>query len=246
MNEITIPIKNEEIKGFLEIPKNSQCLVIFVHGSGSSRFSKRNQDVASVLNQAGISTLLFDLLTPSEERIDEYTREFRFDISMLAKRLEVVTELILDNSILTTSFSKIGYFGASTGAAAALIAAANLNNPSHPNSNNSGHPEPVEGSVNISAVVSRGGRPDLAQGYLEKVTAPTLLIVGSLDTQVIELNQLAFDQLKCTKELKIIPGATHLFEEPGKLEEVAGISAKWFNNTFYPNIATVYPPDTYR
>jgi|SRR3990167_2816298 len=210
MNEISIPVNNEEVKGFLNLV-NPEKLVIFAHGSGSSRLSKRNQFVASILNQANISTLLFDLLTPEEDKVDAYTREFRFDIELLADRLELVTEVIhkIEECEKINQNTKIGYFGASTGAAAALIAAAKLGD-------------------RISAVVSRGGRPDLAGDYLDKVKAPTLLIVGGLDLQVIELNKFAFEKVNCKKELDIIPGASHLFEEPGTLEIAAESSKSWF------------------
>jgi pimeloyl-ACP methyl ester carboxylesterase len=181
--------------------------VFFAHGSGSSRFSPRNQYVAKEFNKAKIGTLLFDLLTAEEEETDVVTAEYRFNIALLAERLIGATEW-LRNDPQTKKFA-FGYFGASTGAAAALIAAAKL-------------------PGDIAAVVSRGGRPDLAGKYLPNIVAPTLLLVGGLDTEVIELNRQALDQMKSQKKLVIIPGATHLFEEPGILEEVAKLSADWF------------------
>lgn len=206
--EISIPIDYSLINGTLTLFSNSTALVIFAHGSGSSRFSKRNQFVADILHAAGFSTLLFDLLTQEEDQIDQVTRQFRFDIPLLAQRLIVVTEW-LKKDPHAQSLHSIGYFGASTGAAAALIAAAQL-------------PE------SIKAVVSRGGRPDLAQMQLQRVKAPTLLIVGELDHEVITLNKQAFNQLLCTKELLIIPNATHLFEESGTLEAAAHAATDWF------------------
>jgi putative phosphoribosyl transferase len=205
--EMKIPVGNVVVEGTLTLPPGAKGVVLFVHGSGSSRFSPRNQYVAKEFNKATIGTLLFDLLTKEEEAEDVMTAEYRFNIPLLAKRLFGATEW-LRNDLLTKSLA-FGYFGASTGAAAALIAAAKL---------------PSE----IVAVVSRGGRPDLAGEYLPRVVAPTLLLVGSLDTGVIELNRLAMDQMTNEKKLVIIPGATHLFEESGKLEEVAKFSADWF------------------
>lgn len=204
---IQIPVEEHVLTGNLIIPAQAKGLILFAHGSGSSRLSPRNQSVARVLNKAGFGTLLFDLLTREEEEEDNLTREYRFDINLLANRLVTVTDWIL-----TTPETKgliIGYFGASTGAAAALLAAAQR--PQH-----------------IKAIVSRGGRPDLAEGHLESVQAPTLLIVGGRDYAVIELNEEAFQQLSCLKEILIIPGATHLFEEPGKLEEAAKAATQWF------------------
>ncbi len=205
--EMKIPVGNVIVEGTLTLPSGAKGVVLFAHGSGSSRFSPRNQYVAKEFNKAKIGTLLFDLLTPEEEEEDIVTAEYRFNITLLAKRLIGATEW-LRNDLLTKSLA-FGYFGASTGAAAALIAAAKL---------------PDE----IVAVVSRGGRPDLAGEYLPKVVAPTLLLVGGLDTEVIELNRLAMDQMTNEKKLVIVPGATHLFEEPGTLEEVAKYSADWF------------------
>jgi dienelactone hydrolase len=191
----------------LTLPKHAQALVMFAHGSGSSRFSPRNRFVAKALNAHGLGTLLLDLLTPEEEAVDEGTRQFRFDISLLAERLVQATEWLSQQP--STQQLKVAYFGSSTGAAAALIAAARLGN-------------------RISAVVSRGGRPDLAGVALPQVVAPTLLLVGGNDTQVIGLNQNAYDQMMCERELMIIPRATHLFEEPGTLEQVAEAASEWF------------------
>ena len=182
-------------------------VVVFAHGSGSSRFSPRNQYVAEMFNAQKIGTLLFDLLTAQEESVDELTAEYRFNITLLAERLIGATQWLRNDP--TAKQFKLGYFGASTGAAAALIAAAKL-------------PDAVV------AVVSRGGRPDLAGDYLPKVLAPTLLLVGSWDTEVIELNRQAQSQMRNENKLKVIPEATHLFEEPGKLEEVAVASIEWF------------------
>ncbi len=205
--EMKIPVGNVIVEGTLTLPSGAKGVVLFAHGSGSSRFSPRNQYVAKEFNKSKIGTLLFDLLTPEEEEEDMVTAEYRFNIALLAKRLIGATEW-LRNDLLTKRFS-FGYFGASTGAAAALIAAAKL---------------PDE----IVAVVSRGGRPDLAGEYLPRVVAPTLLLVGGLDTEVIELNRLAMDQMTNEKKIVIVPGATHLFEESGTLEEVAKYSADWF------------------
>ncbi len=207
LQEISIPIGNSYIKGDLTLLPDSKALVIFAHGSGSSRLSKRNRFVAEFLNIGNISTLLFDLLTPQEDAIDQRTRQFRFDIPLLADRLITVTQWLKSHP--STAAAQLGYFGASTGAAAALIAAARL---------------PQE----ISAVVSRGGRPDLAGNYLPKVKAPTLLLVGQLDHDVITLNEEALEQLTCTKKITIIPKATHLFEEAGTLEEASKVALEWF------------------
>jgi pimeloyl-ACP methyl ester carboxylesterase len=205
--EIKIPVGRVVVEGNLNMPSGVVGVVLFAHGSGSSRFSSRNQYVAKELNKAKIGTLLFDLLTSEEEEQDTFTAEYRFNIGMLAERLIGAT-LRLKKDKQTKDY-RFGYFGASTGAAAALISAAKLPN-------------------DIAAVVSRGGRPDLATEYLPIVKAPTLLLVGGLDTEVIELNREAMAQMKAEKKLLIIPGATHLFEEPGKLEEVAKISTDWF------------------
>lgn len=205
---IKIPIDSIALEGNLIIPEGAKGIVIFAHGSGSSRHSPRNQYIAQELQRSGIGTLLFDLLTVEEERIDMLTRTLRFDIDLLANRLVNVTTWILSNP--ATKDLKIGYFGASTGAAAALMAAKEHGN-------------------TIKAIVSRGGRPDLAESALIYVEAPTLLIVGGKDTQVIDLNQWAFNRMTMLdKELKIVPGATHLFEEQGTLEEVARLAREWF------------------
>jgi putative phosphoribosyl transferase len=205
--DMKIPVGNIEVEGTLTVPPNTKGVVLFAHGSGSSRFSPRNQYVAKEFNKAKIATLLFDLLTEEEEQTDVVTAEYRFNIALLAQRLIGVTEWLRNDS-QTKKFA-FGYFGASTGAAAALIAAAKL---------------PSE----IAAVVSRGGRPDLAGEYLSSVLAPTLLLVGGLDTEVIELNLEAMKHMVNEKEIVTILGATHLFEEPGKLEEVAKYSIDWF------------------
>jgi len=205
-SEIRIPVGDVIVEGNLALFKNAQGIVVFVHGSGSSRFSSRNQYVARYFNNQKIGTLLFDLLTSKEEEIDLVTAEYRFNIDLLARRLVGVTEW-LRTEPATRSF-KLGYFGASTGAAAALIAAAEL-------------------PASVAAVVSRGGRPDLAGDYLARVKAPTLLLVGGWDTEIIELNRIAQSQMTNLNKLEIISEATHLFEEPGKLEEVARLSAQW-------------------
>ncbi|MBQ0734731.1 dienelactone hydrolase family protein [Aquimarina celericrescens] len=200
---ISIKIGDVVLQGNLTIPENPLGIIIFSHGSGSSRLSPRNNYVAKVLQEKGLATLLFDLLTEQEDTIYEN----RFDIDLLTKRLIAVTNWV--KNYTDTKGLKMMYFGASTGAASALRAAASLGS-------------------DISAVISRGGRPDLAMKELNKVTAPTLLIVGGRDDIVIQLNQKAYQKLQCDRELKIISGASHLFEEPGKLEEVANISAHWF------------------
>jgi pimeloyl-ACP methyl ester carboxylesterase len=205
--EIRIPIGDAIVEGNLTLSHNVQGIVVFAHGSGSSRFSSRNQYVARYFNNQKIGTLLFDLLTPREEEIDLVTAEYRFNIDLLAHRLIGATEWLRTDQE-TKSF-KLGYFGASTGAAAALIAAAEL-------------PDAV------AAVVSRGGRPDLAGDHLARVKAPTLLLVGGWDNEVLRLNRIAQSQMVNLNKLEIIPEATHLFEEPGKLEEVAKFSARWF------------------
>jgi pimeloyl-ACP methyl ester carboxylesterase len=206
------------LQGDLVIPRGARGLVVFAHGSGSSRHSPRNRYVARVLNQAGLATLLFDLLTPDQERVDQVTAELRFDIPMLARRLADATDWLIREP--STGGLRIGYFGASTGAAAALIAAAE-------------HPE------RISAVVSRGGRPDLAGVALGRVRAPTLLIVGGDDDVVITLNEDALHSLRCAKRLQIVPGATHLFEEPGTLESAAQLARDWFVRYLVPSAAPV-------
>ena len=195
------------LEGDLDLPHPARGVVLFAHGSGSSRHSARNRYVAGILNEAGLATLLIDLLTLDEELIDHETARFRFDVDMLAARLVAATEWLTHDP--DTRDLRVGYFGASTGAAAALIAAAD-------------RPDVV------GAVVSRGGRPDLAGAALARVRAPTLLIVGGDDVPVIELNRAAFARLQCEKEFVIVPGATHLFEEPGALDEVARLARRWF------------------
>lgn len=200
---VQIPINSTRLEGSLAIPGQAKGLVVFAHGSGSSRFSPRNNFVAQLLRQAGIGTLLMDLLTVQEDSV----YETRFNINLLTERLLLATRWLQEQQL--TKDLVIGYFGASTGAAAALKAAA------------------VEGSK-IGAVVSRGGRPDLAEESLTRVQSPTLLIVGGRDTVVLQLNREALASLKGKKELVIVPGATHLFEEPGALEEVARFATEWF------------------
>ncbi len=204
---IQIPTGNVGLPGDLNLPASPRGVVLFAHGSGSSRRSPRNRYVAHVLNEIGLITLLFDLLTGDEESSGTAMAELRFDIKLLAQRLAQAT-----NWVIQQPFSrelKIGYFGASTGAAAAFVAA-------------------TEFPQRVAAIVSRGGRPDLAGMALSRVQAPTLLIVGGEDTPVIRLNEQAMEQLRCRKHLEIIPGATHLFEEPGTLEQVARVAREWF------------------
>jgi dienelactone hydrolase len=205
--EIEIQVNEVVLRGNLTVPEKSTGIVIFAHGSGSGRFSPRNREVAKALNEKNLATLLFDLLTETEEDVDNVTAQYRFDIPLLAQRLVGVTDWVTENSNLKNL--NIGYFGASTGAGAALIAAA-------------------ERSKIIRAVVSRGGRPDLAGAYLLKVLAPTLFIIGSLDLQVIELNKQAQVQMKTLTELVLVTGATHLFEEPGTLDQVVKLACDWF------------------
>jgi putative phosphoribosyl transferase len=208
MSDITIQAGQQVLSGSLMIPENAVALVLFAHGSGSSRHSPRNQFVACTLNDAGLATLLFDLLTPDEESIDMYTREHRFNIGLLAERLVYATKWAREQE--ETRDLRIGYFGSSTGGAAALVAA-------------------VELPQDVGAVVSRGGRPDLAANALPKVRAPTLLIVGGNDDIVVELNEMARDRMHCEVKLELIPGATHLFEEPDALEKVAKLASDWFS-----------------
>ena len=210
---VTIRSGSVHLDGELKVPQGATGIVVFVHGSGSSRHSPRNQYVARVIREAGAGTLLFDLLTKEEETIDAYTGELRFNIRFLAQRLVDATNWIMAHP--ATQRLRIGYFGASTGAAAALMSAVELSNI-------------------VAAVVSRGGRPDLAGNALSKVKAPTLLIVGGKDDIVIQLNENAMARLTCEKELKIIPGATHLFEEPGTLEQVAHLASNWFKKKLQP------------
>jgi len=196
-----------ELEGFLSIPENATSLIVFVHGSGSSRHSPRNQAVAEEFNDYGMGTLLFDLLTAEEEVVDIETRELRFDIPMLANRVVGTIDWLAENE--TTKKMSVGLIGSSTGAAAALIAAAKR-------------------AKTVRCVVSRGGRPDLAGGSLPLVYAPTLFIVGANDNVVIELNEQAFAELNCEKKMELVPGATHIFEESGTLEQASHFARGWF------------------
>ena len=209
INNVSITSGSKVLEGNLSIPDKASGIVLFVHGSGSSRFSLRNKYVAQTLQDVNIATLLFDLLTKEEEREDMWSGHLRFDIKLLANRLKDATKWIKENP--STRNLNIGYFGASTGAAAALVAAADNNI--------------------VKAIVSRGGRPDLANEALFKVKAPTLLLVGEKDIEVIKLNKDAFQNLKEVKDKKliIVPKATHLFEEPGTLEEVSNLALQWFS-----------------
>jgi dienelactone hydrolase len=210
--EVRIPAGKAWLYGDLCLPQDARGVVLFAHGSGSGRHSARNRRVAQQLQRAGVATLLFDLLTAEEEQVDIHTREHRFDIPLLTRRMQDATAWA--QSCADLRGARIGYFGASTGSAAALIAAARL-------------------GERISAVVSRGGRPDLAgAAALSEVKAPTLLIVGGADHGVIELNEAAYDRLRCAKELVIVPGATHLFEEPGTLDRVSEAASQWFSKHF--------------
>lgn len=208
LREVRIPAGPAWLYGDLGLPADPRGLVLFAHGSGSGRHSARNRQVARRLEQAGLATLLFDLLTADEERVDVRTREHRFDIGLLTRRMETAVAWTRTQDI--TQHLPLGLFGASTGSAAALIAAAQL-------------------GQHVSAVVSRGGRADLAgHAVLAAVSAPTLLIVGGADEAVLSLNEDALRHLRCVKELVVVPGATHLFEEPGALEQVADLAASWF------------------
>jgi len=209
LRDVTIPVQRDtELDAELGLPPGARGLVVFAHGSGSGRFSPRNQYVALALRRRGLATLLLDLLTPEEEEIDQRTRQLRFDIPMLAARLAAAAKWAAQNP--ETKFLPLGYFGASTGAGAALMAAARL-------------PDVTQ------AVVSRGGRPDLAGSLLAEVRAPTLLIVGELDAPVIDLNEEAMAAMaQAPTRLEIVPDATHLFEEPGALEQVAKLAGNWF------------------
>ncbi len=215
----TIELGNVVLEGDLAIPEDARGIVIFAHGSGSSRHSSRNRFVAQYLRSGGLGTLLFDLLTAEEERIDSRTGHLRFDIGLLAERL--VGAIGWLGGQKDTRGLSVGLFGASTGGGAALVAAA-------------GHPE------NVGAVVSRGGRPDLAGDDLPRVRAPTLLIVGGRDGQVIQLNEQAMNRMTAPVELVIVPGATHLFEEPGTLDEVARLARSWFIKYLAPGV--IGPP----
>ena len=206
-SEVSIPAEGVDLGGELIVPSGALGLVLFAHGSGSSRHSPRNQFVARTLREAGLGTLLFDLLTADEEGAEAETRHLRFNIRFLAERLIAATRWAQARP--STANLNFGYFGSSTGAGAALMAAASLGN-------------------DIRAIVSRGGRPDLAGEALRKVASATLLIVGGEDRVVIQLNKQAYDELRSEKDFQIVPGATHLFEEPGTLEIVAALAAKWF------------------
>jgi len=206
--DVAVTSESVTLRGLLGIPKGARAVILFAHGSGSGRLSSRNNFVARSLQDAGLATLLIDLMSEDEERADAASGHLRFDIAFLAQRLQTATTWLADSP--DTRGLDVGYFGASTGAAAALVAAAEL-------------PDRVR------AIVSRGGRPDLAGEQLAKVKAPTLLIVGSRDVPVIPLNEDAFAQLRCAKKLEIVPGASHLFEEPGTLEVVSRLAASWFN-----------------
>jgi dienelactone hydrolase len=208
VRDVAIPVGAATLEGEMVLPPGARGLVLFAHGSGSSRHSPRNHLVARAIRETGCGTLLFDLLTAQEEAVDLRTRQLRFDIDLLAGRLAEATEWARRER--DARHLPIGYFGASTGGAAALIAAAEL-------------------ADAVAAIVLRGGRPDLAGEALGQVRAPTLLIVGGRDETVVELNERAFAALRCDKQLKIVPGATHLFEEPGALERVAELSARWFS-----------------
>ncbi|HKU67436.1 MAG TPA: alpha/beta hydrolase [Candidatus Baltobacteraceae bacterium] len=203
---ITLQIDGKRLGATLSVPPAAHGLVIFAHGSGSSRHSPRNRFVAASLNEAGIATLLLDLLTDDEEEIDRRTATLRFDIALLARRMDLATVWSREQSELRAF--RIGYFGASTGAGAALLAASTRDD--------------------VDAIVSRGGRPDLAGDALPDITAPTLLVVGELDPKVIDLNRRAASQYQAHCEIAIVPGATHLFEEPGTLEQVAQLAQDWF------------------
>ena len=211
--EVEIRSGQYNLSGELIIPSGATGVVLFAHGSGSSRFSPRNQRVAWTIRDGSIGTLLFDLLTNEEEQIDVRTRQLRFDIGLLAERLIDATKWLAQQN--EAAGLSVGYFGSSTGGAAALVAAAEL-------------------GTGVKAVVSRGGRPDLAGKSLKLVRSPVLLIVGGFDEQVIELNEQAYALLDCEKDLRIVPGATHLFEEPGTLEEVARLATVWFATHLQP------------
>lgn len=211
--EVTIRISDTCLEGDLVVPDTARGLVIFAHGSGSSRLSPRNRYVAGIFNEASLATLLFDLLTTEEEQIDDLIRMFRFDIGMLGKRLQETIDWAGEQVELAGL--PVGLFGASTGAAAALIAAA-------------------ERPQSVRTVVSRGGRPDLAEAALPRITVPVLLIVGGRDEVVLGMNQRAAARLRSEHVVEIVPGATHLFAEPGKLEEVAGLARDWFTQRLRP------------
>jgi len=207
---VTVQVEGAALEGYLSVPTAASGVVLFAHGSGSSRHSPRNRYVADLMNESWLATLLIDLLTADEQEVDMQTTRLRFDIPFLAKRLVTVSEWLKRHEEIPGL--KLGHFGASTGAAAALVAAA-------------------EAPHLVQAVVSRGGRPDLAGAALAKVQAPTLLIVGGDDDVVLELNREAMSQMHCRKELKIVPGASHLFEEPGTLKRAATLARDWFLET---------------
>lgn len=211
-----IPVDGGRLEGDLVIPEDAAGVVLFAHGSGSSRFSPRNRQVAAGLNRAGLGTLLLDLLTPEQEQADRRTGRYRFDIDLLSRRLVDAIDWLESNPAAPRP---VGLFGASTGAAAALVAAA-------------------ERPGRVRAVVSRGGRPDLADQSLPAVRSPTLLVVGGADTEVLELNRRALARLRCAKQLAVVPGATHLFEEPGALDQVTELAAGWFSTNLAGDVAS--------
>jgi putative phosphoribosyl transferase len=213
---VRIPIEGAALRGDLRMPPDARGLVVFVHGSGSSRMSPRNRHVAEELNQHGLATLLMDLLSADEQRIDDRTMQYRFDIPLLARRSTLAAQWALAQPEL--GGLPVGLFGASTGAAAALITAAEM-------------------KEKIAAVVSRGGRPDLAGDALPNVQSPALFIVGGDDQAVLALNEKAMGKMGCPKELHIVPGATHLFEEPGALEHVVNVAAAWFSLYFEKRVS---------
>jgi len=214
VTSVRVPVGNALLEGDLGVPEEARGVILFAHGSGSSRHSPRNRFVAGALRDVGLATLLIDLLTPDEGALDMRTAQLRFDIGLLAERLVGATDWLAADP--DTRDMKVGYFGASTGAGAALVAAS-------------------ERPDRVGAVVSRGGRPDLAGSALLHVRAPTLLIVGGRDTPVIEMNREALQQLRAAKRLEIVPGATHLFEEPGALEAVADLAGQWFREHLAPD-----------
>jgi putative phosphoribosyl transferase len=219
--EVDVPVDHREVAATLSIPDHAQAIVLFAHGSGSSRFSPRNRYVADALRDAGLATLRVDLLTVEEERMDSVTSRYRFDVPLLANRLKAATDWVETTDPLRSM--RLGYFGASTGAAAALIAAAHR-------------------ASSIGAIVCRGGRPDLAEAALPHVTTPTLFIVGEADQAVLERNQAALQRLGATqKDLRVIAGASHLFEEAGALQQVARLSAAWFTEFLSPVARTEAP-----
>jgi dienelactone hydrolase len=225
--EVEIPADGGLLRGSLVVPAGAVGLVLFAHGSGSGRFSPRNRAVASTLQAAGLATLLLDLLSEREEAVDRYTAHLRFDIGLLARRLVTATDWVAREPGVRDL--EIGYFGSSTGAAAALVAAA-------------------ERPERIGAVVSRGGRPDLAGEALGRVAAPTLLIVGGEDVPVLGLNRRAMAAMSCPVRLEVVPGASHLFEEPGTLERVADLASAWFRRHLEaaPETLAAPPPETAR